>query len=82
MTIPIEKLLKEVDSYYKLVLVAAKRANDLTGGAQPLVVGKSKKMAINALQEIARGKIHVDLESREKKSKAKKASAKPKKSES
>ncbi len=59
MTIPIEKLIKEISSYYRLVLIASQRANELISGAQPLVMPVSKKATINALQEIARGKIHV-----------------------
>jgi DNA-directed RNA polymerase omega subunit len=73
MSIPIEKLLKQVDSYYRLVLVAAQRANELTAGAQPLVLAKSKKVAINALEEISRGKIYAESK-KTKPEKSKKAS--------
>lgn len=72
MAVPIEKLLKSVKSYYRLVLVAAQRANELNSGGQPLVVGKSKKGAIIALEEIAKGKVH-DSESVAKPAKVKKA---------
>jgi DNA-directed RNA polymerase omega subunit len=72
MTIPIQKLLKEVNSYYKLVLVASRRANDLSGGGQPLVALKSKKVGINALEEIARGKVHFEEKAKVKPSKPKK----------
>lgn len=60
MTIPLEELLKQTDSHYKLVLLAAKRANELIKGAPPLIVAKSKKPATHALEEIAKGKVHLE----------------------
>ena len=60
MNVPMEKLLKNVNSYYRLVLVAAQRANELAKGVPPLVVTKSKKPPIIALEEIAKGKINCE----------------------
>ncbi len=60
MTVSMEDLVKNVNSQYKLVLVAAQRANALAGGAPPLVVTKSKKVAAAALEEIAKGKVHYE----------------------
>lgn len=60
MTVPMEGLLKNVNSQYKLVLVAAQRANALSGGAPPLVVTKSKKIVAVALEEIEKGKVHYE----------------------
>lgn len=68
--IPLEELLKSADSHYKLVLVAARRANELAKGAPPLIVAKSKKVAVQALEEIAKGKIRLE---EAKDTKAKKA---------
>ena len=60
MNIPLEELLKNVNSQYKLVLVAAQRANELAKGGQPLVASKSKKVAAQALEEIAKGKVRYE----------------------
>lgn len=71
--VPIEKLVKDDNvSYYKLVLTAAARANELTQGATPLVKSESKKVAVIALEEIAAGKVRYD----EKKAKPKKSEPK------
>ncbi|OGW77384.1 MAG: DNA-directed RNA polymerase subunit omega [Omnitrophica bacterium RIFCSPHIGHO2_02_FULL_49_9] len=61
MTIPIEKLLQEEPSHYRLVLLGARRANELAGGAQPLIHPVSKKSGVNALAEIAAGKVHNEV---------------------
>lgn len=60
--VPLEKLVhKEKPSLYKLVLVAAARANELAQGAQPLIQSASKKVSTIALEEIASGKVQYDL---------------------
>jgi len=41
---------------------------ELGGGAQPLIVTKSKKVGITALEEIAQGKVHDGRETKETKS--------------
>ena len=70
MTVPIEELLKNVSSYYRLVLVAAQRANELAKGVPAVVVSKSKKPPMTALEEIAKEKIRCEetKETRSKKS--------------
>ena len=70
MLVPLEDLLKNVSSHYKLVLAAAQRANELIKDAPSLVVTKSKKPAIVALEEIAKGKVRCE---EAKDAKAKKA---------
>ena len=60
MVIPQEDLLKTTNSLYKLVLVAAQRANELAKGTPPLVVTKSKKVAVQALEEISKGKVRYE----------------------
>lgn len=55
--VPMEELLKQCRSVYKLVVVAAKRAKELTGGAPQLVEGEFKKSATIALEEIRQGKV-------------------------
>ena len=45
-------------SAYKLVILASRRAMELSEGAPPLVeTGPKKKPVVTALQEIAEGKI-------------------------
>ena len=80
MAVPIEKLLKSVNSYYRLVLVAAQRANELNRGGQPLIVAKSKKAATTALEEIAKGKVHDSEPTKPTKAKKAKKETKTKKS--
>ncbi len=66
--IPMEKLLEKAGSVYKLVIVAAKRALELSEGSPKLVPGGAKeKPALVALREIADGKVGI----RAKKSKPK-----------
>ena len=60
MLVALEGLLKNIDSHYKLVLAAAQRANELTKDVPPLVVTKSKKPAMVALEEIAKGKVRCE----------------------
>ncbi len=60
MLVPLEDLLKNMTSHYKLVLVAAQRANELAKDAPSLVVTKTKKPAMVALEEIAKGKVRYE----------------------
>jgi DNA-directed RNA polymerase subunit omega len=60
MLLPVitEDCLKDVDNRFQLVLVAAKRARDLTRGATPLVQRPvTEKSTVTALREVAAGKI-------------------------
>ncbi|OGW82295.1 MAG: DNA-directed RNA polymerase subunit omega [Omnitrophica bacterium RIFCSPLOWO2_12_FULL_44_17] len=70
MNIPIEGLRKTESNRFRLVLVAARRANDLTSGAVSVmdVPGKFKPATI-ALQEIAIQKIRVEVPKEKSKSK-------------
>jgi len=59
--VPLEKLITDKHpSYYKLVLTAAARANELTQGAHQLVKTDSKKAAVIALEEVASGKVRYE----------------------
>jgi len=69
--IPLEKLVKNNESHFKLILTAAARANELSQGAQPLVKSDSTRASTVALQEIAEGKVRYA----ETKTKGKKASS-------
>jgi DNA-directed RNA polymerase subunit omega len=45
----------EIDSKYRLVLLAAKRSKQLQRGAKPRVYGSAKKTTRVALEEVRRG---------------------------
>lgn len=55
--VPIEELLKQCGSIYRLVILAAKRAKELAEGAPPLVESASRKPTSVALEEILHGKV-------------------------
>lgn len=54
---PLEDLLKNSESIYKLVIMASKRALELSEGRPRLVESFSDKPATIALEEIAQGKV-------------------------
>ena len=58
----LEDLLAHVDSKYRLVIVAAKRAKQLNRGAPPLVGSRSFKPIYVALDEMASGKLQFETE--------------------
>ena len=53
----VEDCLEHVDNRFELVLVAAKRAGQLSMGAEPLVAVENDKPTVLALREIAENKI-------------------------
>ena len=66
-TIPIDKLLDKTGSAYKLVIVAARRAIELSEGAAKLVdVAPDMKAGNVALKEILEGKITYKAQSESK----------------
>ena len=69
--IPLQKMIEQCPSLYKLVLGAAERANELNEGVEPLVKSTSKKVTSIAMEEIIAGKVKV-LVTPMKKGKAKK----------
>lgn len=54
---PIDELLKRCSSIYKLVVISAKRAKELSEGAPKLVSTNLKKVTSAALEEIHQGKV-------------------------
>lgn len=55
---PIEKLYERIGSMYKLVIIAAKRALELSDGSPRLVEAPAKeKPSLVALREIEAGKV-------------------------
>jgi len=53
----IKDLMRNMDSRYTLVVTAAKRARQLTAGAEPLTRFRSDKPVTLAIHEIAEGKV-------------------------
>ena len=61
--VPIEDIMEHVDSKYRLVIVAAKRAKQLNRGAVPVVQARNVKPTYQALEEMATGKLAYEVES-------------------
>ncbi len=55
--VPIEGLLKRCGSVYKLVILAAKRAKEVSDGSPALVDSSHRKVTSVALEEILQGKV-------------------------
>lgn len=64
--IPKDKLDEKIDSVYKLVLIAARRARQLGKGAKPLVKTDARKASTIALEEILAGKVSCEDKSKKK----------------
>ena len=60
--LPLEQLLVHVDSKYRLVIIAAKRAKQLMRGAESLIAAKSHKPTYTSLEEVAAGKLTYEAE--------------------
>ena len=60
--VPIEDIMEHVDSKYRLVIVAAKRAKQLNRGAAGLTQTRSVKSTYQALEEMATGKLGYEVE--------------------
>ena len=56
-SVPIDELMKQCQSMYKLVVIASKRAKGLAEGAPKFVQVDAKKVTSIALEEIRQGKI-------------------------
>ena len=54
---PIDELLKQCSSIYKLVVITAKRAKELNEGAPKLIQTDLKKVTSLAIEEVHRGAI-------------------------
>jgi len=59
--ITVEDCLENVENRFQLVLVATKRARQLTLGAEPLLPMDNDKPTVVALREIAEGLITSDI---------------------
>ncbi len=60
--VTVEDCLENVDNRFQLVMLATKRARQIsTKGFEPLVAEENDKPTVIALREIAEGKITRDL---------------------
>jgi DNA-directed RNA polymerase subunit omega len=59
--ITVEDCLEVVENRFELVLMATKRARQLSKGAQSLMDSDNDKPTVTALREIASGKINQEL---------------------
>ncbi len=59
--ITVEDCLENVDNRFNLVLIAAKRARQLTEGAQTELEVENDKNTVLALREIAEGHVDSDI---------------------
>lgn len=59
--ITVEDCLDHVDNRFSLVMVATRRARQLSQGVDPLVPGENDKPTVLALREIAGGLINYEM---------------------
>ena len=59
--VTVEDCLSNVDNRFQLVLVATKRARQISLGAEPLVEEEKDKPTVIALREIAEGLVTRDI---------------------
>lgn len=64
--VTVEDCLDNVDNRFQLVLVAAKRARQITMGKEPLVEWENDKPTVVALREISKGLIGRSILQEEK----------------
>ncbi|MFC1734515.1 DNA-directed RNA polymerase subunit omega [Candidatus Hydrogenedentota bacterium] len=73
--LPTDKLLSEIDSVHRLVILAAKRARQIAKGALPQVEKVSPNLGIVALEEFVQGKLEWGTRSEVKARYAERAAA-------
>jgi len=59
--VTVEDCLENVKNRFELVLVAAKRARQISKGAEPLVPEENDKPTVIALREIAENLVNADI---------------------
>ncbi len=64
--VAVQDLLSKTGSIYKLVVLAAKRAGELNSGAAKLIETDCQKISSIALEEIAQGKVKLQIEKTKK----------------
>lgn len=69
MTIPLEKLLNNESNRYRLVLMAARRGNDIISSSANQEMPTKRKITSMVLDEIASEKVHIEYQDEKKKGK-------------
>ena len=59
--ITVEDCLQHIDNRFDMVLVAAKRAHQLSNGVEPLIEAENDKPTVIALREIAAGLVSKEI---------------------
>ena len=59
--ITVEDCLQHIDNRFDMVLIAAKRAHQLSNGVEPLIEANDDKPTVVALREIAEGYIGKEI---------------------
>ena len=59
--VTVEDCLDKVENRFLLVMLASKRVKQLYKGARPLVESRNNRKIVNALGEIAAGKVTYEL---------------------
>ncbi|MCW8931681.1 MAG: DNA-directed RNA polymerase subunit omega [Gammaproteobacteria bacterium] len=59
--VTVEDCLDNVENRFELVMVATKRARQISNGQEPLVESENDKPTVIALREIAEGKIGPEI---------------------
>ncbi|MEE9322276.1 MAG: DNA-directed RNA polymerase subunit omega [Granulosicoccus sp.] len=59
--VTVEDSLSQVNNRFDLVLIAAKRARNISMGAEPMVPAENDKPTVIALREIADGLVGEDI---------------------
>ena len=59
--ITVEDCLSNVDNRFDLVLLATKRARQLSRGVEPLLPWENDKVTVVALREIAAGEVGLEM---------------------
>lgn len=54
-------LPQDIDSKYRMILIAARRARQLQAGARPLVQAQNKKVTRMAMQEVSAGVVPFEV---------------------
>ena len=63
--VTVEDCLDKVENRFLLVMLASKRVKQLYKGAKPLVESKNNRLVVNALREIAAGKVSYEMNKRQ-----------------
>ena len=64
--VTVEDCLDKVENRFLLVMLASKRVKQLYKGARTLVDPKNNRLVVNALREIAAGKVSYEMNKKQR----------------